>query len=207
MYSHTKPYFSHMLSLLWLDDYSKIITKWAKKQLQCSQVCLFVFELHYICINEKCTFFCLCCWLICWQGGQQYSGLGFPLLLHPQFWTREPWRWFSLCHRSIPCFPNYCLWKGSQRQIGVGVASPLLHCHRSLPCFIVTHFQCDIWFSLLAEQIYAALYAMLVLLQNKQSKPTMDFLKNIYIILTHWIRICATWMELVNNFVICQNLW
>lgn len=122
-------------------------------------------------------FFCLCCWLICWQGGQQYSGLGFPLLLHPQFWTREPWRWFSLCHRSIPCFPNYCLWKGSQRQIGVGVASPLVHCHRSLPCFIVTHFQCDIWFSLLAEQIYAALYAMLVLLQNKQSKPTMDFLK------------------------------
>lgn len=57
MYSHTKPYFSHMLSLLWLDDYSKTFTKWCKKQLQCSQVCLFVFELHYICINEKCTFF------------------------------------------------------------------------------------------------------------------------------------------------------
>lgn len=42
MYSHTKPYFSHVSSLLWLDNYSKTFTKWAKKQLQCSQLCLFI---------------------------------------------------------------------------------------------------------------------------------------------------------------------
>lgn len=138
-------------------------------------------HLFLSCINEKCTSFWLCRRLICWQGGQKYGGIGFPLLLPPQFQTKESWRCFLLCHHSIPfhVFPITALGKGL-REISVGVASlpPFsLHWHRSLPCFIITHFQYDIWFSLLAEQIYGALYAMLVLLQNKQTKTTTDFLK------------------------------
>lgn len=71
-----------------------------------------------------------------------------------------------------------------------------LHCHRSLPCCLMTRFQCDIWFSPLAEPIYAALYVLcLYLWRINKLKQQQDSWKYEHSMFNK--NFSSMWMELL----------